>query len=103
MVVRLSIEANDFIFFKSFRPALRRAQPPIQWVPNALSSWVKRPQRESDHSPLSRVEVKNEYSYIATRYASMAPTGIGLTSKDKCVMMCFNLLKRSGNFKYRQV
>jgi hypothetical protein len=33
-------------------------QPPIQWVPGALSLGVKRPGREADHSLLSRAEVK---------------------------------------------
>jgi hypothetical protein len=41
-----------------FRPALRPTQPPIQWVPVALSLRVKRPGREADHSPLSSAEVK---------------------------------------------
>jgi hypothetical protein len=33
-------------------------QPPIQWVPEALSLGVKRPGREADHSPPSSAEVK---------------------------------------------
>jgi hypothetical protein len=33
-------------------------QPPIQWVPGALTLGVKRPGREADHSPPSSVEVK---------------------------------------------
>jgi hypothetical protein len=28
-------------------------QPPVQWVPGALSPGVKRPVRKTDHSPLS--------------------------------------------------
>jgi hypothetical protein len=31
---------------------------PIQWVPGAVSLGVKRPGREADHSPSSRVKVK---------------------------------------------
>jgi hypothetical protein len=34
-------------------------QPPIQWVPGALSPGIKRPERETDHSPPSCAEVKN--------------------------------------------
>jgi hypothetical protein len=34
-------------------------QPPIQWIPGALSSGVKRPGREADHPPPSSAEVKN--------------------------------------------
>jgi hypothetical protein len=33
-------------------------QPPIQWVPAALSFRVKRPGRETDHSPPSSGEVE---------------------------------------------
>jgi hypothetical protein len=33
-------------------------QPPIQWVPGALSLGVKRPGRETDHSPSSSAELK---------------------------------------------
>jgi hypothetical protein len=33
-------------------------QPPIQWVPAALSLGVKRPGRKADHSPPSSAEVK---------------------------------------------
>jgi hypothetical protein len=39
---------------------------PIQWVPGALSLGVKRPVRETDHSPPSSAEVKNAWSYTAT-------------------------------------
>jgi hypothetical protein len=41
------------------RPALGPIQPPVQWVPGALSLGVKWPGREADHSPLSSAEVKN--------------------------------------------
>jgi hypothetical protein len=41
-----------------FRTALGSTQPPIQWVPWALSLRVKRPGREAGHSPLSSAEVK---------------------------------------------
>jgi hypothetical protein len=40
------------------RPALGPTQLPIQWVPGALSLGVKRPGRETDHSPPSIAEVK---------------------------------------------
>jgi hypothetical protein len=41
-----------------FTIALGPTQPPIQWVPGALSLGVKRPGREADHSPPSSAEVK---------------------------------------------
>jgi hypothetical protein len=42
----------------AFRPPLGPAQPPIQWVPGALSLGIKRLGREADHSLPSSAEVK---------------------------------------------
>jgi hypothetical protein len=47
-----------FLFTAASRTALGRTQPPIQWVPGALSLWVKRPGREADNSPPSSAEAK---------------------------------------------
>jgi hypothetical protein len=47
-----------FLFSTVSRTALGSTQPPIQWVPGALSLGVKRPRREADHSPPSSVDVK---------------------------------------------
>jgi hypothetical protein len=47
-----------FLFTTASRPALGPTEPPIQWVPGALSPGVKRPWHEADHSPLSSAEVK---------------------------------------------
>jgi hypothetical protein len=46
------------IFSTLSRPALGSTQPPVQWVPGALSPGVKRQERESDHSPPANAEVK---------------------------------------------
>jgi hypothetical protein len=48
------------------RPALGPTQPPIQWVPGALSLGVKRPGREADHSPPPTTELKNAWSNTST-------------------------------------
>jgi hypothetical protein len=48
-----------FLYSTAFRAALRSIQPPIQWVPGAISPGVKRPGCATDHSPPSSVEVKN--------------------------------------------
>jgi hypothetical protein len=47
-----------FLLTTASRTALGPAQPPIQWVPGALSLGVKRPGREADHSPPSTAGVK---------------------------------------------
>jgi hypothetical protein len=47
-----------FLFTTASKTALGPTQPPIQWVPGALSLGVKRPGREADHSPPSSAEIK---------------------------------------------
>jgi hypothetical protein len=42
------------------RPTLGPSQSSIQSLPAALSSGIKRPGREADHSPPSSAEVKND-------------------------------------------
>jgi hypothetical protein len=64
-----------FLFTTASRTALGPTQPPIQWVPGAISlgGGVKRLGRETDHSPPSSAEVKNEWNCISTpQYAFMA-------------------------------
>jgi hypothetical protein len=59
--VRFSVGGGGlgiFLFTTASRMALGPTQPPIQWVPDALSLGVKRPGREVDHLPPSSVEVK---------------------------------------------
>jgi hypothetical protein len=45
-----------FRFTTASRPALWPTQPPIQWVPGAISLGVKWPVREADRSPPSSAE-----------------------------------------------
>jgi hypothetical protein len=52
-------ELGIFLFTTASRPSLGPTQPPIQWVPGALSLGVKRPGGEADHSIPSSAEVKN--------------------------------------------
>jgi hypothetical protein len=40
-------------------PVLDSTQPPIEWVPGALSLGVKRVGRKADHSPPTSAEVRN--------------------------------------------
>jgi hypothetical protein len=48
-----------FLLTTASRPALGPTQPPIQWVPGAVSLGVKKPGREVNHSHPSGTEVKN--------------------------------------------
>jgi hypothetical protein len=47
-----------FLFTTASRTTLGPTQPPIQWVPGALSLAAERPGREADHSLPSSSEVK---------------------------------------------
>jgi hypothetical protein len=55
----ISGKGKTFSVLHSFQTGSGRTQPPIQWVPWALSPGVKRPEREADHSAPSITEVKN--------------------------------------------
>jgi hypothetical protein len=55
-----------FLLATQSRLALWPTQPPIQWVPRALTSLIKQPEHEADHSPPSSVNVKNAWSYTST-------------------------------------
>jgi hypothetical protein len=44
-----SDRVKNFLFSMSFRPALGPTQPPIEWVPGAVSPEVKRLRREDNH------------------------------------------------------
>jgi hypothetical protein len=49
---------DDFTLHHRVRMVLGPTQPPIQWVPGALSLGVKRPGHEANRSPPSSAEVK---------------------------------------------
>jgi hypothetical protein len=58
--IRIFTPCNNYICFL-FRQLLQLeepTQPPIQWVPGALSLGVNRPRLEADHSPPSSAEAK---------------------------------------------
>jgi hypothetical protein len=71
--VRFPAGAGNLSFTTASRTALGPTQPPVQWVPGALSLRVKRPRREADHSPPSGAEVKECVElYLHPQYAFMA-------------------------------
>jgi hypothetical protein len=57
--VRFPSGLGIFLFTTASRTDLGPTQPPVQWLPGALSLGRKRPGRESDHSPSSSAEVKD--------------------------------------------
>jgi hypothetical protein len=57
---------STILFSTSSKPALGSTQPPIEWVPGALSPGVKRQGREADHSPPTSAEVKKMWIYTST-------------------------------------
>jgi hypothetical protein len=62
-----------FLFTTASRTALGPTQPPIQWLPEALSLGIKRTGREADHSPPSIAEVKEWVElYLHPQYAFTA-------------------------------
>jgi hypothetical protein len=64
---------KNFLFSMSSRPALGTIQPPIEWVPRALSLGVKRQGLEANNSPPTIAEVKKTWIYTSTpQYVFMA-------------------------------
>jgi hypothetical protein len=55
--IRVLAGAGNFSFHR-VQKSPGPTQPPIQWIPGALSVTVKRPGCEADHSPPSSAEVK---------------------------------------------
>jgi hypothetical protein len=71
-----------FLFTIMSRTALGPTQPPIQWVPGALSLGVKQLGREADHPPPSSAEVK-EYVELYLHSPNMPSwNGVQLKHRD---------------------
>jgi hypothetical protein len=71
MSIRGSIPGrSNRLFSTASRPAVGSTQSPIQWVPKVLSSRVKRQGSETDHSPPSSAEVKNDGSILSLPHTS---------------------------------
>jgi hypothetical protein len=69
--VRVSVWSR--IFSTPSTPTLGLTRPPTQGAPGALSSGVKRPGHEADHSPTTSAKVKKMWIYTSTSpYAFMA-------------------------------
>jgi hypothetical protein len=66
-----------FLFTTASSSALGPTEPPIQWVPGALSLEVKRPGCEADYSPHLVPRSKNMWSYTST--PPIRPHGVVLS------------------------
>jgi hypothetical protein len=73
------------IFSPVSRPTLGSTQPPVQWVPGALSPLVKRPEHEDNHSPPTSAEVKKMWIY---------------TSTSTCICMVWCLVRHRDKFTF---
>jgi hypothetical protein len=75
VVVKLGFESRQglgiFLFTTASRQALGPIQPPIRWVPGALSLGLKRLGREGDHSLLSSAVANNAWSYTSSPSARL--------------------------------
>jgi hypothetical protein len=55
----IPVRIKVLLFPITSRSALVRTQPPMQWVPGAVSLGLKRPGLEADHSPPCNAEDEN--------------------------------------------
>jgi hypothetical protein len=74
------------------RPALGPTQPPIQWVPGALSLGVKRAGREADHSPPSSAKVCVELYLHSSNTPSWS--GAKLKNTGTCLPLLYLLTNK---------
>jgi hypothetical protein len=58
--VQFLVGVGNFLFLMVSRLVLWPTQPHIQWVPTALFQWVKQLECETDHSPPTSANVKND-------------------------------------------
>jgi hypothetical protein len=64
--VQFATEAEIFLFSTISILVLGLTQPPVQWVPAALSAGVKQPRDAVDHSPPSNAKVTNAWISTST-------------------------------------
>jgi hypothetical protein len=79
---------NIFLFSITCRRPLGPTQPPIQWVPAALSSEVKWQEREADHSLPSSAEVKNDGAIHPLPHTSSWSIASLIKHKDNLPFLC---------------
>jgi hypothetical protein len=71
--VRLPAGARGYLCSPTSRPALGPTQPPMSWVPRALSPGIKQPGRQDDHTASYNGGVENMWNYSSSPpHAKMA-------------------------------
>jgi hypothetical protein len=84
--VQIPAWAKDFLFSKTSKWALGPIRPRIQWVLRVFFPGIKRLQRETDHSPATNAQVKNETIHLHL-YTFMAYIGTSPFSKWCCPVL----------------
>jgi hypothetical protein len=59
-------DRNFFLFATESTLALGSTQPPVHWVPETLSLWIKQAGHEADHLLPYSGKVKNAWGYNTT-------------------------------------
>jgi hypothetical protein len=62
------VNVKNFVLCLASRPDMGPTQSPIQWVQEALSPGLQRPERETDHLPPSSVETNKTWIYTSTSH-----------------------------------
>jgi hypothetical protein len=76
-----------FLLTTTYIPALGPTQPPIKWVPGALSLGVKRPGHEAEHSPPSSAEVKESVELYLHSHSTPSWRGAQLNTGNACYIL----------------
>jgi len=87
-----SIPGRGCLFTTASKPDLRSTQPPIQWVPGALSLGIKLPRREADHSPAAGTEVKECVELYLHSPNTTSRRGAQLKHRDNFTLLYLTLL-----------
>jgi hypothetical protein len=85
------------------RPDVGPTQPPIKWVPRALTLGVKWLGRKADNSPQFNVEVENVCSYTCTPQYFVMAWCLVKHRDNFTFTLTYNFASRGKNFRYVMV